>query len=318
MKEEVVQYALLAMQRHSWEQGVSMQAFLERNEMHILIPMAYEAINRSMPDGRVATIGVSNGITDPCSAGEGLLKAYKVTGDEKLKTAHEALLNWAIKVAPRNKEGILYHITDSKEFWADSMYMLPPFLADAGYINESIKQIEGYWRALYNPEKSLMHHMWDDKNKKFTRKDFWGVGNGWNLAGIAGVIEKLPDTHIEKENLINKVNILLQGVLKYQNADGTFHDILDNPATFKEVNLSQMVAYTLYKGMKQGWINKKYKTTADHLRHAAESRVDNYGYVQQVCGAPTFDKPGIAPEAQAFYLLMQHAFKEYSKCEHNI
>ena len=40
---------------------------------------------------------------------------------------------------------------------------------------------------------------------------------------------------------------------------------------------------------------------ADKLRQAAESKVNKFGFVADVCGAPTFDKAGFAPEGQAFF-----------------
>ena len=55
--------ALLAMQRHSWEQGVAMQAFLEMGDMETVTAMAFESINRSLEDGRAAVIGVTDGVT---------------------------------------------------------------------------------------------------------------------------------------------------------------------------------------------------------------------------------------------------------------
>jgi hypothetical protein len=41
--------------------------------------------------------------------------------------------------------------------------------------------------------------------------------------------------------------------------------------------------------------------------------VDTYGLVQGVCGAPTFDKPGVAPEGQAFFLMMEAAYQKKGK-----
>jgi hypothetical protein len=35
--------------------------------------------------------------------------------------------------------------------------------------------------------------------------------------------------------------------------------------------------------------------------------VDQYGFVQGVCGAPTFDHAGVAAEGQAFFLMMEAA-----------
>ena len=304
-----VSNALLSMQRHSWEQGVAMQAFLEMGQDDYVCAMAFEAVNRSLEDGRAAMIGVTDGVTDHCSVGEGLKKACQLTGNEFLCTGREELLKWALQRAPRNENGIVYHLTRTREFWADSFYMLPPYLAAEGKYEEALLQWNGYWRALYDPEAGLISHQWNDEEKTFTRKAYWGVGNGWTLASIPRMLEHLPKEEFarEREELIKKGTDLLETLLKYIREDGFFHDVVDDPETFVETNLSQMTAYFIYRGVKEGWLDEKYQKPAEKMRIAAEGKVNELGFVADVCGAPTFDKPGYAPEGQAFYLLMEHA-----------
>lgn len=309
---ETVQIALLAMQRHSWEQGVAMQAFYELGKMDIVVAMAKEAVYRSLPDGRVATIGVTDAITDSCAAGEALIVAAQETKDKDLLEGAEKLLNWVLYQAPRNQEGVLFHLLDRSEFWVDSMYMLPPYLAAAGHYGEALINIQGYFKALYDEKTHTMHHMWDDKDKKYIREAHWGVGNGWALAGLARVIDLLPESYEqEKKELISMVKELLDGVLSYKRQDGLFHDVIDDKNTFVETNLSQMVAYTIYRGLSSKWLSKEYVIQADTLRQAVLKKVDKIGLVQGVCGAPTFDKAGVAPEGQAFFLLMEAAATNY-------
>ncbi len=307
-KMERAARALLSMQRHSWEQGTAMQAFLECGQMDIVTCLAYEAVYRRMEDGRAATIGVTDAVTDPCSVGEALLKACELTGDEKLIEGKEALLSWALHKAPRNENGVLYHLNTGSQFWVDSMYMLPPFLAAAGHTEEALTNLYGYWDVLFDREACLMSHMWDDEKKVFIRKAHWGSGNGWALASMARMIGLLPaEYEKDRERIIQMARILLQGVLKYKRPDGFFRDIVDDPSSFTETNLSQMTAYTIYRGVQEGWLDKSLLQEADSMRLAAESRQNEFGFVWDVCGAPTFDKPGISPEGQAFFLMMENA-----------
>lgn len=311
-KLEKVKLALLAMQRHSWEQGVTMQAFLELGDTEVVIALAKEAAYRQMKDGRAATIGYMDAVTDPCSVGEALYYAYQNTGCEDLKQAHDKLLEWALVIAPRNEKGVLYHLDNKPEFWIDSMYMLPPYLAAVGQYDETMKQIRGYVQALYNEEANMFSHMWDDDKKTHIRKDFWGVGNGWAMAGLARVIDLLPiNMDNEKTELINIATTLIRSIIPYMREDGLYHDVIDQCDTFVETNLSQMLAYTLYRGMISGWLSYDYEMIAEKLRLAAHNKVDSYGIVQGVCGAPEFNKPGVAPEGQAFYLLMEAAARDY-------
>jgi hypothetical protein len=43
------------------------------------------------------------------------------------------------------------------------------------------------------------------------------------------------------------------------------------------------------------------------MRVAARDKMDAYGYVQDVCGAPEFNHPGTSTEGQAFCILMEAA-----------
>ena len=306
-----VKLATMAMQRHSWEQGTVAQAFLEQGDTDTVIVMSKEAAYRQVPDGRTAVIGFNTAVTDPCSCGEALLYSYEKTGDESFKTSTDKLLKWALTDAPRNENGIVYHLTDKPQFWVDSFYMLPPFLAKAERYKEAIRQINGYWSILFSSEKKLLSHIWDDKEKKYIRKDFWGVGNGWAMAGMARVIKMLPNNmQADRELLIQKVKTLIDSSLQYIRDDGLFHDVIDNPSTFVETNFAQMMAYTIYRGVKNGWLSVEYLSAADKMRKAANKKVDKYGLVQDVCGAPTFDRPGVAPEGQAFCLLMEAAARD--------
>ena len=90
--------------------------------------------------------------------------------------------------------------------------------------------------------------------------------------------------------------------------DGLFHDVVDDTNTFVETNLSQMLAYSIYKGVKSGWLKDSYLKSADKMRAGAHSKVDEYGVVQGACGSPLFDRSGTSTEAQAFLLMMEAAY----------
>jgi rhamnogalacturonyl hydrolase YesR len=303
-----VKIALLAMQRHSWEQGTAMQAFLEQGDTEIVTAMAKEAVYRRIQDGRTAIIGVFDAVTDPCSVGEALLYAWKETGDPVLKLGCDGLLEWALHRAPRSKGGVLYHIESKPQFWSDSTYMLPPFLAAAGYYDEALRNLYGYWETLYDEEAKLMSHIWDDEKKVFIRKAHWGGGSGWTLAAFARIYDLLPGGYErDKHKIAEMGKTLADGVITYMRPDGLFHDVIDDPATFAETNLSQMLAYTIYRAVHSNWLDASYLSTAEKLYDAANKKLDSYGLVQDCCGAPSFDKPGVSPEGQVFYLLMEAA-----------
>ena len=308
-----VKMAMLSMQRDAWEQGVAAQALLELGEEHLVVLLARDAVLRQHKDGRLAVVRDTDAVTDPAANGEAVLFAAGATRETLFKEAADRMLYYLLEKAPCAQDGTLYHITSHPQFWIDSMYMAPPFLAVAGYPQIAVRQVEGYRRRLWNVENQLFSHIWDEDALDFIRKDFWGVGNSWAAAGMTRVIRALPEEmQEEKQRLGGYVKEVLDGCLAHQREDGFFHDVVDNRQTFRETNLAQMLAYTIYRGLQGGWMNDSYRSAADRMRVAVHARVDDEGLVRGVCGSPNFDHSGTATEGQAFFLLMEAAYRDLS------
>jgi unsaturated rhamnogalacturonyl hydrolase len=310
-KIERVKVATLGMQRFDWEQGTVAQALLEMGEYDLVVSFARAAIMRQV-NGRFSVIKGNMPITDCASVGEAVLFAGKLTGDPVFRKGADEMMQVIKNTDHKNDEGIIYHTQEpSKYIMSDAFYMLPPFLASAGDYDEALKQIDGYRKYLYHEKEQLYSHIWDGPNRKYIREDFWGVGNGWTAAGLTRVIKHLPDDRKEdKKRLIGYVKEVVDGCLKYMREDSLFHNVINEPETFVEVNLAQMISYTIFRGVAAGYLDSSYLEKAGKMRKAANEHVDNLGYVQNVCGLPNFDRPYVAPEGQAFYLLMETAAKD--------
>jgi len=312
---ERVKSMALCMQRRSWEQGCLAQAFLELGDERTTILLAKEAQLQQGDDGRVGMTVDSPVVTDPCSMGEALLFAYGKTKDECFKKSYEKLLNWALYVAPRNQSGLLYHITNKAEIWADSFYMLPPFLAALGEYDESIKQLDGYWETLFIESGGLLSHKWDCETQEYSRGALWGEGNGWAISGMARVIALLPNDYSnQKKRLIFRSKLLIDSALKYIRNDCFFHDVVNDSDTCIENGFSQLLAYGIYRGVADEWLDKSYISYADKIYEAVNNKVNEYGLVMDVCSASTnFIVPGPNAEGQAFYMLMCAAKMKYNR-----
>lgn len=312
--EHTINLAMLAMlgvQRRSWEQGVAAQALLESGNDDMVVALAFEALLRKSNDGRLAMVDSNEAVTDSASNGEPMMHAWKITGHEEFRKAVAGMEEYLLKKAPRTNDGVIYHVTYAPEIWSDAMYMCPPFLAATGHYAEALHQVRGYRKYLWNADKKLFSHRWNAEKKDFVRKDFWGVGNGWSAAGMTRVVQHLPDSmQQEKSEIAGYIRECLDGCLAFQREDGLFHDVVDNPSTFIETNLAQMLGYTIFRGVKAGRLPESYLQKADSMRKAAWSKVDTWGFVQGVCGSPNFDRSGTACEGQAFFLLMEAAFRD--------
>lgn len=311
-RKQKVLLAMLAMQRWPWEQGVASQALVEIGENDLAILFAKDALVNQYKDGRLAMKSDRYAATDPAANGEAVLFSYHMTKDSRFKDAADRMLDYLLYRAPKTREGILYHNENEGKIFSDANFMAPPFLALAGRPEEAVKQVFGNIKILQDHEKHLLSHIWDDDFKKFERKAFWGVGNGWSTAGIAKLIDFLPDQRsADKQQLAKAAQLILDSCLKYQLDNYLFYDVLDDSSTFVETNLAQMLAFTIYRGMKSGWLDSSYLQIADNMRLAVYNKVDEYGLVQDVCGGPAFDHAGTAVEGQAFFLFMESSYDKY-------
>jgi unsaturated rhamnogalacturonyl hydrolase len=301
--------AMLSMQRAAWEQGTASQALIAIGRKDLAILFAKDALVRQTSDGRLGILGSDPCVTDPGSNGEAVLLAWKETGEEKFKKAADAQYEYFKNKAPKTRDGILHHVSYAKQIWSDASFMAPPFLALMGDFDEAVKQIEGFRKYLMDPEKKMYYHIWDEEKNEFARKLFWGGGNGWTAAGIAKIINLLPQNRKDlSEKMITYGREVIDGCSTHMRPDGLFHDIIDDGRSFVETNLSQMLAFAIYTGLKAGWLDNSYKEKADFMRLAARGKIDEYGIVQGACGSPNFDRVGTSTEAQSFFLMMENAF----------
>jgi rhamnogalacturonyl hydrolase YesR len=306
-----VKHAMLTMQRASWEQGVAAQACLELGDHDTVYLMAKEMALRQTPEGRIGVVYTDTATTDGAMGGEALVSAARRRGDLELERALERELEWVLKKCPRTADGTLYHRMAERQVWSDSLNTSPPFLAAAGKFEESLAQIRGHRRLLWDAKARLYRHIWDDTKQGFENPRHWGGGNGWAASALARVIHLLPEAELAKrDECASFAREVLDGCFAHLRPDGLFHNNVDEADSFVETNLSQMLAYAIYRGVGDGWLDRRYLEQADRMRAAAHTKVDEHGYVQDVCGAPFFNAAGRSTEGQAYFLRMEAARRD--------
>ncbi len=292
MTAEVVERvltALLAMQRCSWEQGVAGHAALDLGRDDLARLLAEAAVTRQAADGRLG--GADDNAVNGAACGEAVLRAG-------FGGAARRQLDWLLRDAPRAADGTLFHVLGGREVWADTVYMVVPFLALAGHPDAAAAQVAGHRRRLCRD--GLYAAVWSEDTGSLRRSDHWGGGNGWVVAGIARAARLVPAL---RGDLTGHAREVLDSCLALRRPDGLFHDVLDDPSTFVETNAAQMFGYAALTGAADGWLPSAYAEVGRDLVAAARRKVDASGVVRGACGAPTFDRPGTSAEAQAFHLL---------------
>ncbi|MEU0556282.1 glycoside hydrolase family 88 protein [Dactylosporangium sp. NPDC006015] len=307
-RQHPVLFALLAMQRHSWEQGVASHALLDLGHTDLARLLALDAVVHQSPDGRLGTVGEESGSVNGAACGEALIgrpAPDDPAAGARAVAAHPALaaqLDWLLARAPRAADGTLFHVIGSREVWADTVYMVVPLLAAAGHPGEAVRQVAGHRERLCSG--GLYAARWDEDTAALTGPEHWGTGSGWVAAGIARALRHDPSL---EPALAGHAREIVDACLALRRPDGLFGNVLDDPASFPEANVAQMLAYTTCTGVADGWLPPSYAAVGRSLIAAAAPLVTPDGLVTGVCGAPVFDRPGTSAEAQSFYLMAQAA-----------
>lgn len=295
--------ALLSMQRQSWEQGVASHALLDLGLEAEALLLAHDAVVRQTPAGKLGELD-DIGIVNSGACGEVVALAAERFPGQGYDAALDRQMEWLLRRAPRADDGVLFHIEGTREMWVDSVYMVVPLLFAMGEADTARLQFEGHRRRLFDPDAGLWGWRWSEDELRVTHAQHWGTGNGWVVAGIARAMRSggQHDPWFRAAGP-QHASIVIDAALAAAERVGGFHDVLDDPTTFPEGNVRQMLAYGILAGVTDGWLPASYRAQGERLVAEARLAVDEQGFVTGVCGAPRFDRPGTSPEAQAMFLL---------------
>src|SRR5690348_14586116 len=203
---------MLAMQRQSWEQGVAAHAALDLGRTDLAQLLADAAVVRQAADGRLGDVDGEDGAVNGAACGEAVL----ATG---FQDAALRQLTWLAQDAPRAADGTLFHLLSRREVWADTVYMVVPFLALAGRPDLALVQVDGHRRRLCRD--GLYAAIWSEDSGSLRRPDHWGGASGWVVAGIARALRLVPA--LPRGDLAAHVREVLDACLTHRRSDGLFH-----------------------------------------------------------------------------------------------
>jgi len=174
-------------------------------------------------------------------------------------------------------------LSGETRFWIDDMYMITILqvqawraTGDKVYLDRAALEMVAYLDKLQR-SNGLFYH-----GPAFPF--FWGRGNGWVAAGMAELLGELPAKHPHRARILDGYHQMMASLLKYQDPDGTWHQLIDHPESYKETSCTAMFTYAFIKGVKHGWLkNPAYAEAARKGWLALQNYIDAGGNVDQVC-----------------------------------
>jgi rhamnogalacturonyl hydrolase YesR len=165
------------------------------------------------------------------------------SGDAKSKLKPE-VLGWV-------ERGLSWHT----RFWIDDMFMITLVQSqayratgDAQYIDRAALEMVAYLDELQQTN-GLFYHAPDVPF-------FWGRGDGWMAAGMSELLRSLPTEHPKRARILAGYRKMMASLLKYQDPDGMWHQLIDRPEAWPETSCSGMFTFAMITGVKNGWLDE--------------------------------------------------------------
>ena len=191
-------------------------------------------------------------------------------------------------------------------WWCDALFMAPPAWArmykatgDVAYLDYMSREWWATSGRLYDRREHLYFRdaSYLDKNQANGRKLFWSRGNGWVMAGLAGVLEYMPDDYPDRPAFVEQFQQMSVAIKTIQGSDGLWRTgLLDADSyVLPENSGSAFLAYALAWG-----INHKILDSAIYTPVVAKAwqgllshiySDGRLGCIQSVSDAPGKFKP---------------------------
>lgn len=209
--------------------------------------------------------------------------------DPKYDTIIKMVLDYVSNGQTRLNDGTLCRPEPRKmTVWADDLFMSVPYLLRASklfnnseYMDDAARQIINFNKYLFDKDKKLYKHAWFDFAKERSVA-FWGRANGWIIWATSDALQIIPKNHKDYNRIKNIFKEHVEGLVKYQDVSGMWHQVLDRCDSFEETSCTAMFIIGLTRGIKNGWIKKTYETNLMLAWNALKTKISEDGVVKDI------------------------------------
>jgi len=218
------------------------------------------------------------------------LQTYLNTKDESLKLLIDEMADYVMNDQVRLDDGTFCRPEPvAMTIWADDLFMSVPFLVRMGkltrdkkYYDDAANQIINFNKYLFDEEACVYKHGWfSPTNEK--SKIYWGRANGWIVWATSEALLYLPKDHKSYAEIKNIFKTHIEGLLKYQDKSGMWHQVLDKPESFKETSCTAMYILGIVRGVMNGWVDDSYKENAIRAWNELKTKISEDGTVKDIC-----------------------------------
>jgi rhamnogalacturonyl hydrolase YesR len=112
----------------------------------------------------------------------------------------------------------------------------------------------------------------------------WGRGNAFPALGLALTLTDFPKDHPDYGRILLAYRQLMASLAKYQDRDGMWHEVIDEPGSYAETSATSMIAFSMLRGLRNGWIDRAaYQPRVDRAWKGVLARIGAQGVLLDVC-----------------------------------
>ncbi len=228
---------------------------------------------------------------DDCGAmGASLIEIYWHDQQARYRAYIDSAAGHIMNSQARLADGTLVRSFPIKwTLWADDLYMSVSFLARLGvmrrnmcYLMDAAQQVINFNEHLFDEKKGLMYHCWYSDTRT-NGVAFWGRANGWMLMAQVDLLDRLPMFYRRRQSLIPLLRRQIEGLVRYQDASGLWHQLLDRPDSYLETSCSAMFTYAIARAVNMGYIDSSYASVARRGWEGVMSKIRPDGKIEGVC-----------------------------------
>jgi rhamnogalacturonyl hydrolase YesR len=166
---------------------------------------------------------------------------------------------------------------------SDSLFLVCPLLAQVGALTGN----PDYAAMCGRHMRFIRQRTWRDDGlyRHSPLNDAaWGRGNGFAALGLALTLDYLPAGDHERTEVLNAFRAHMTALLAHQDTTGMWHQVIDIPASYREMSATCMIAAALARGLRQGWLPAApYGAALARAWYAIRSRISCAGELVDVC-----------------------------------
>jgi unsaturated rhamnogalacturonyl hydrolase len=166
---------------------------------------------------------------------------------------------------------------------SDSVFMGCPILAKAGILTGERKYFDMAARHFRFIEQLDLRQDGIYRHSPLTDAA-WGRGNAFPALGLALTLSDFPNSHPDFPGLMVAYQRHMAAVSKFQDPEGLWREVVDEPASYPEFSATAMIAAAMLIGIRHGWLDShSYQPRVDKAWEAIVRRVGSQGLLMDVC-----------------------------------